>query len=153
MTTPPPDRTITDESLGVFVREWQLLLDGERLDFSFYSLTLELDGRNIALLLDTADPAEARRLLPRLRRAVENRAALKQRAVEAVVHAFTEDPPTTDELTEAHADLLLDTIAADGDDEIVLHLTDSCGKHFLDGYWPAVRFTTQDTVLEVTVEA
>ncbi|TBV83889.1 hypothetical protein EW028_24365, partial [Lysinibacillus sp. OL1] len=32
-------------------------------------------------------------------------------------------------------------------------LTDSCGLHFMDGYWPAVRFNGDDGVIEVTVES
>ncbi|THA34585.1 hypothetical protein E6R18_07400 [Streptomyces sp. A1277] len=104
------------------------------------------------LLLGTGDRVQARRLLPRLRRAVEDSAVLQQRAVEAVVHRFSTAPPTEEELTQSHADLLLDTVVVDDEREVVLHLNDSCGEHIMDGYWPAVRFDAQNQVADVTIE-
>ncbi|WP_460072385.1 hypothetical protein [Streptomyces sp. YKOK-I1] len=111
------------------------------------------DSGDVALLIDTEDPAEAERLTPRLLRAVEHRAELERRAVDAVVREFSAEPPTAEDLAEAAADLVLDTMVVDGDGELMLHFTDSCGKHLLDGYWPAVRFDGEDTVIDVTVEA
>jgi hypothetical protein len=35
----------------------------------------------------------------------------------------------------------------------MLHLDDTCGEHFLDGYWPAVRFGTDGSIVGVTIEA
>ncbi|NEB11833.1 hypothetical protein G3I32_23825 [Streptomyces coelicoflavus] len=89
---------------------------------------------------------------PRLCRALERRAELERRAVEAVVRAFSDGEPTDTEPSEAYGDLRLDTVEADGDG-VILHLTDSCGRHFLDGYWPAVRFDDAHDVVRVTVEA
>ncbi|MFC8367503.1 hypothetical protein ACFUIT_05820 [Streptomyces sp. NPDC057239] len=89
---------------------------------------------------------------PRLRRALERRAELERRAVEAVVRAFSEGEPTDTEPAEAHQDLRLDTVETDGDG-VVLHLTDTCGRHFLDGCWPAVRFDDAHGVVRVTIEA
>ena len=89
---------------------------------------------------------------PRLLRALEHRAGLTRRAVEAVVRAFSDGEPTDAELAEAREDLLLDTVEADGEG-VVLHLTDTCGHHVLDGYWPAVRFDDAHDVARVTVEA
>ncbi|KUN76385.1 hypothetical protein [Streptomyces griseoruber] len=108
---------------------------------------------DVVLLIDTEDPAEAERLAPRLRRAAEHRAELERRAVEAVVRRFSVEPPTAEDLAEAAADLVLNTMVVDGDGEVVLHFTDSCGKHLLDGYWPAVRLDERDAVVDVTVEA
>ncbi|HEU5029339.1 MAG TPA: hypothetical protein VFV01_30825 [Spirillospora sp.] len=70
-------------------------------------------------------------------------------------HSFrgSAGPPTADDFADARNDLSLNTIAVKDGDEVVLHFTDSCGRHFLDGYWPAVRFDRDDTVLDVTVEA
>ena len=39
------------------------------------------------------------------------------------------------------------------DGAVVLHLEDGCGEHFMQGYWPAVRFDDDGDVVEVTVEA
>ncbi|MGI5322606.1 hypothetical protein [Actinomadura nitritigenes] len=152
-TSGSPDQAITDERLGVFARDAQTLSDGGVLYHSFCGSMRDPDGREIVLMLDTADPQEARRLLPRLHGMAENLAVLERRAIEAVVCAFTKGPPTADDYADARDDLALDTIAVEDGDEIVLHFTDSCGRHFLDGYWPAVRFDRDDTVLDVTVEA
>ncbi|WP_416981781.1 hypothetical protein [Streptomyces sp. T028] len=115
-------------------------------------ITYEGPG-GVVLLIDTEDPAEAERLAPRLRRAAEQREELARRAVEAVVRRFSVEPPTAEDLAEAGADLVLDTIEVDGEGEVILHFTDSCGKHLLDGYWPAVRFDERDAVVDVTIEA
>ncbi|MER5200784.1 hypothetical protein ACWD3J_46005 [Streptomyces sp. NPDC002755] len=89
-------------------------------------------GRTVVLLLDTEGAAEAQRLLPRLRRAVERSTALCRRAVEAVVLEFSVSPVTEEELGQAQAYLLLDTIVVDDGMDVVLHLTDSCGRHVMD---------------------
>ena len=38
------------------------------------------------------------------------------------------------------------------DDATVLHFTDSCGRHFPEGYWPAVHLGVDGSIGEVTVE-
>ncbi|MFC4328417.1 hypothetical protein ACFPC0_11315 [Streptomyces andamanensis] len=156
MTTPshpaePPH--LTDGVLGVFTRGSFALSDGTLLYDSSYSLTRDLGGRTVTLQLATTDPVEAHRLLPRLHHAVTHHADLHHRAVTAVVHTLGDGPPTPDDLTEAHTDLLLDTIEATSPTDLTLHLTDSCGTHLPDGYWPAVRFDGEDGVVGVTVEA
>lgn len=76
-----------------------------------------------------------------------------RRAVEAVVRRFSEDEPTADELAEAAGDLVAELVEPAADGGTVVHLTDSCGEHFLDRYWPAVRFDAAGEVVEVTVES
>ncbi|MEU6749390.1 hypothetical protein ABZ914_24470 [Spirillospora sp. NPDC046719] len=152
-TSGSPDQAITDERLGVFTSDAQPLSDGSVLYHSFCGSMRHPDGREIVLMLDTTEPQEARRLLPRLYGTAANLTALERRAVEAIVHAFTKGPPTADDFADARTDLSLSTIAVEDGGEIVLHFTDLCGKHFLDGYWPAVRLDHDDTVLDVTVEA
>jgi enoyl-CoA hydratase len=78
---------------------------------------------------------------------------LARRAVEAVVRRFSEDEPTPDELAEASDDLVVELVQRHDDGGTVVHLADSCGEHFLDGYWPAVRFDAVGDVVEVTVES
>jgi hypothetical protein len=70
-----------------------------------------------------------------------------------VVAELSETTPTADELADAERDLVLQTVEVLPEGDVVLHLDDSCGEHLLDGYWPAVRFDTNDAVKEVTVEA
>ncbi|WP_330237612.1 hypothetical protein [Streptomyces sp. NBC_00525] len=144
---------VDDDVLGAFVRTSQTLPGGTRLDAPHFTASHRIGDRTVVLLLDTTDEARARRLLPRMRRAVADGALLRARAVEAVVHEFSETPPTRRELTDAHADLLLDTVVVDGASEVVLHLDDSCGEHIMEGYWPAVRFDTDNQVTDVTIEA
>jgi enoyl-CoA hydratase len=78
---------------------------------------------------------------------------LARRAVEAVVHRFGEDEPTPDDLAQARDDLVVELVERHDDGGTVVHLSDSCGEHFLDGYWPAVRFDAVGDVVEVTVES
>ncbi|MGN7704618.1 enoyl-CoA hydratase/isomerase family protein [Cellulosimicrobium sp. 22601] len=78
---------------------------------------------------------------------------LARRAVEAVVRRFSEDEPTAQELAEAADDLVVELVQRRDDGGTVVHLADSCGEHFLDGYWPAVRFDAVGDVVEVTVES
>ncbi|SDF37032.1 enoyl-CoA hydratase [Cellulosimicrobium cellulans] len=78
---------------------------------------------------------------------------LARRAVEAVVRRFSEGEPTPDELAEARDDLVVELVERHEDGSIVVHLADTCGEHFLDGYWPAVRLDAVGEVVEVTVES
>ena len=41
----------------------------------------------------------------------------------------------------------------DDNGDVVLHLADTCGDHFMDGYWPAVQLDPDDNVVAVTVES
>ena len=66
---------------------------------------------------------------------------------------FSEGEPTPDELAAAHDDLVVELVERHEDGSVVVHLADTCGEHFLDGYWPAVRFDAVGDVLEVTVES
>ncbi|MCW5250715.1 MULTISPECIES: hypothetical protein [unclassified Streptomyces] len=113
---------------------------------------VRLPGGREAALLPEPDGTVPAPVAARLRRAAGRCAELERRAAEAVVREFGEGAPTEAELAEARADLLLDTIEADGDG-VVLHLSDTCGAHFPDGYWPAVRFDDAHEVVRVTVEA
>ncbi|MFF8954784.1 hypothetical protein [Streptomyces sp. NPDC014894] len=45
------------------------------------------------------------------------------------------------------------SLVVDASGEFALHYEEIGEGHFLDGYWPAVRFTADLTPLEVTVEA
>ncbi|WP_228076076.1 enoyl-CoA hydratase/isomerase family protein, partial [Cellulosimicrobium cellulans] len=78
---------------------------------------------------------------------------LARRAVEAVVRRFSEGEPTPDELAAAHDDLVVELVERHEDGSVVVHLADTCGEHFLDGYWPAVRLDAVGDVVEVTVES
>ncbi|WP_194521851.1 3-hydroxyisobutyryl-CoA hydrolase [Cellulosimicrobium sp. JZ28] len=78
---------------------------------------------------------------------------LARRAVEAVVRRFSEGEPTPDELAAAHDDLVVELVERHEDGTAVVHLADTCGEHFLDGYWPAVRLDAVGDVVEVTVES
>ncbi|MGW0177407.1 hypothetical protein ACWDUM_26600 [Rhodococcus sp. NPDC003322] len=147
------DREIVEEALGTFVRGHLDLTDGTRLDDRHFSLTLELGGRDVAFLAAAVGPDEARSLLPRLRRVVHDHDRLVRSAVEAVVRQFGDDPPSVEELADAHDDLVLDTVETHPGGDVVLHLADTCGDHFMDGYWPAVRLDPDDNVVAVTVES
>lgn len=89
-------------------------------------------------------------MLPRLRHVFEQHQALHRLAVEAIV---SEEAPSQDEVIDALRDLVLESVEVFPDNHVVLGLTDSCGLHFMDGYWPAVRFNGGDGVVEVTVES
>lgn len=78
---------------------------------------------------------------------------LARRAVDAVVRRFSEGEPTPDELAAAHDDLVVELVERREDGSAVVHLADTCGEHFLDGYWPAVRLDAVGDVVEVTVES
>jgi hypothetical protein len=133
---------------GVFTRAVTVLTDGDSLVHDWYVADGEPE-----LVLRTADAPEATALLPRLGDVLADRAAWHKRATDAVVTQFSEDDPTQAELDDAADDLVLTTVEVHPGGEVVLHLDDSCGEHFLDGYWPAVRFDQVGAVVVVTVEA
>lgn len=144
---------ITDEALGTLVRGHYILSDGERLDDDYYSLTCNLDGRAVGFIAHSLEPDTVRGMLPRLRHVVDQHQALHRLAVEAIVNEFSEEAPSRGEVIDALRDLVLESVEVFPDNHVVLGLTDSCGLHFMDGYWPAVRFNGDDGVIEVTVES
>lgn len=142
---------ITHPELGVFERAHTRLADGQVLQHDWYEGRVPGASDELELMLETPDHDRARALLPVLAGAVGALPTLRRVASDAVAHAFGE--PTPQELEEAAADLRVVTVTARTDGTIVLHLDDSCGEHFLDGYWPAVVLDSAFEVLEVTVEA
>jgi hypothetical protein len=133
---------------GEFSLATTTMSDGEVMVFNWYVAGVEPE-----LMLSTADAAEAAGLLPRLSAFFGDRSAWHRRATDAVVTRFSEAAPAPDELDDAEHDLLVATIEVRPGGELVLHLDDSCGEHFPEGYWPAVRFDEQGAVIDVTVEA
>ncbi|CAM3435391.1 hypothetical protein NODU109028_16805 [Nocardioides dubius] len=139
---------IVASAWGELTRGTFTLTDGEVLVDDYFSLPGEPE-----LMVRTTDPVAAAALLPRLEAFFADRDGWHRRATDAVVTRFSEQAPTSAELDEAEGDLVLQTVEVLAGGEVVLHLDDSCGQHFPDGYWPAVRFGTGDVVAEVTVEA
>lgn len=144
---------IVDDTLGTFVRGHHILSDGVRLDDNYFSLTRNIDGRAVGFIAHSVDPDSVRGMLPRLHHVFDQLQSLHHLAVQAVVVEFSEDAPSTKELDDAHRDLTLDAVEVFPDNDVVLDLTDTCGSHFMDGYWPAVRFNGYDEVVKVTVES
>lgn len=105
------------------------------------------------LLVDTTDPARAEALEQRLADVVAALHVHARTATDAVVRQFSEDEPPIAELDDAAQDLVVSALVAHEDGSVTIHLDDTCGEHFLDGYWPAVRFGPDDAVVAVTVEA
>lgn len=153
MTELPDDLRFTDAALGTFVRDVMYFDNGNQLIDSNFVQKREIEGREVVVMLDTTDPAEARTMLPRVGQFVERFAELRDAAVEAIVRFFSSAPPTDADFADGARDLEPSTIFVEGDGDVTLHMTDLCGQHFLDGYWPAARFDTDDNVVEVTVEA
>ncbi|KJF23645.1 hypothetical protein CJ178_14025 [Rhodococcus sp. ACPA4] len=144
---------IVDETLGTFVRGHHILSDGVRLDDDYFSLTRNIDGRDVGFIAHSVDSDAVRGMLPRLHHVFDQLQRLHRQAAEAVVYEFSEDPTSTEELDDALRDLALDAVEVFPDNEVVLDLADTCGSHFMDGYWPAVRFNGDDNVVKVTVES
>jgi hypothetical protein len=133
---------------GVFTRATTVLTDGDTLVHDWFTVDGEPE-----LMLRATDSAEATALLPALGAFFADRAAWHRRATDAVVTRFGEGDPEPTELDDAADDLVLATVEVLPGREVVLHLDDSCGQHFPDGYWPAVRFDESGAVVDVTVEA
>lgn len=145
--------TIDDPDLGVLTRATTELTDGSVLTHDWYGGTIIVDGDELDLMVEGSDPNDVTPLLPRLRETIAQLASLRRRASDAVVANFSSGEPEPHELDEAASDLSLETIEAASDGTIILHLTDTCGKHFPDGYWPAVHLGTGGDVEQVTVES
>lgn len=133
---------------GVFTRAATTLTDGEVLVHDWY-----VAGGEPEIMLRSADAAEAARLLPQLAVFFSDRTRWHRRATDAVVTQFSEGEPQPAELDEAETDLVLATVEAYPDGDVVLHFDDSCGEHLPEGYWPAVRFDGSGAISAVTVEA
>lgn len=133
---------------GVFTRAATTLSDGEVLIHDWYATDGEPE-----LVLRTPDPAEAVGLVSRLATFFADESGWHRRATDAVVAEFSEGPTEPAELDEAADDLILETVEVHPGGDLVLHLGDSCGRHFPSGYWPAVRFDVDAVVTAVTVEA
>ncbi|WP_223586221.1 hypothetical protein [Microbacterium sp. OVT16B] len=143
---------VEDAELGALVRATTELTDGDVLVSDWYIGGITTDGGELDLMIEGTSPDEIAPLLPRLREVVSHLDALRRVASDAVVAQFSTGDPEPHELEEAASDLSLETIEASADGTIVLHLTDSCGEHFPDGYWPAVHLDADDRVEQVTVE-
>lgn len=145
--------TIDDADVGIFTRATTELTDGEILTHDWFVGTLTDDDSELELMLEGTTVDEVAPLLPRVRAIVAGLGLLRRRASDAVVTRFSQGDPEPHELDDAASDLVVETIEAAADGTIVLHLTDSCGDHFPEGYWPAVHVAPDDTIIDVTVES
>ncbi|WP_043807795.1 hypothetical protein [Rhodococcus triatomae] len=133
---------------GVFTRATTVLTTGDTLVHDWYVADGEPE-----FVLRTADAVEAAGLLPRLDAVLADGPGWHRRATDAVVTRFGDGDPEPAELDDAAHDLVLVTVEVHPGGEVVLHFDDSCGQHFVDGRWPAVRFDETGAVVDVTVEA
>lgn len=145
--------TIDDPELGTFARARSELTDGTVLTHDWFVGTVSVEGTELELMLEGTTSDEVAPLLPRLRDVVKRLHTLRRIATDAAVTHFNTGEPEPDELDDAASDLTLETIEAAADGTVILHLTDSCGEHFPEGYWPAVHFDVDDSVAQVTVES
>lgn len=130
-----------------------VLLSAGNTSFPTACLTRNIDGRDVGFIAHSVDPDAVRGMLPRLHHVFDQLQFLHRQAVEAVVYEFSEDAPSAEELDDAQRDLTLDAVEVFPDNDVILDLTDTCGSHFMDGYWPAIRFNGVDNVVKVTVES
>ena len=144
---------IADSVLGVFVRATGETDDGSVLTYDWYTGSADIGGETVELMLEGADPDEARKRLPRLRAGMADLHRVQRAASDAVVATFSQGDPSPHDLDEGASDLLLEAVEAGADGSIVLHFTDACGEHFPEGYWPAAHLADDDTVATVTVES
>lgn len=144
---------VDDPQLGTFRRTTTALTDGSVLTHDWFARTHATDEGEVELMLEATTPDAARALLPRMRATIDALDVLLRTATDAVVTHFSTGAPEAHEVDEAATDLVLDAIEATSDGAIVLHLGDSCGEHFPDGFWPAVRIDDAGTVVAVTVES
>ncbi|MGX1794047.1 hypothetical protein ACWIDW_14005 [Microbacterium sp. NPDC055312] len=149
MSTTHP--TIEDPELGTLSRAETTLDDGDVVTHDWFSGALTIDGRELELMIDGADVDAVSTLVPRAHAVVEDLDEIRRRASDAVVTHFSDRAPSATELDEGADDLVLDTLEIT-DDATVLHFTDSCGRHFPEGYWPAVHLNVDGSIGEVTVE-
>ncbi|PVE91595.1 hypothetical protein [Microbacterium sp. TPD7012] len=145
--------TIDDPELGPLTRATTELTDGSVLTHDWYSGTVVIDGAELELMLEGTNPQDVTPLLPRVREMIADLTSLRRIASDAVVTNFSNGEPEPHELEDAASDLTLETIEAASDGTIILHLIDSCGEHFPEGYWPAVHLGKSGDVEQVTVES
>lgn len=145
--------TIDDPELGTLARATTELTDGSVLTHDWYSGTVVIDGVELELMLEGTSPQDVTPLLPRVRETIADLTSLRRIASDAVVTNFSNGEPEPHELEDAASDLTLETIEAASDGTIILHLIDSCGEHFPEGYWPAVHLGAGGDVEQVTVES
>ena len=145
--------TIDDPELGTLARATTELTDGSVLTHDWYSGTVIIDGVELELMLEGTSPQDVTPLLPRVRETIADLTSLRRIASDAVVTNFSNGEPEPHELDDAASDLTLETIEAAADGTIILHLIDSCGEHFPEGYWPAVHLGAGGDVEQVTVES
>ncbi|GAA2922944.1 hypothetical protein GCM10010458_00210 [Microbacterium luteolum] len=145
--------TIDDPELGTLARATTELTDGSVLTHDWYSGTVVIDGVELELMLEGTSPQDVTPLLPRVRETIADLTSLRRIASDAVVTNFSNGEPEPHELDDAASDLTLETIEAAADGTIILHLIDSCGEHFPEGYWPAVHLGAGGDVEQVTVES
>lgn len=133
---------------GDFTRASTTLSNGEVLVFDWFVCEGEPE-----VTLRTPDRDEAEALLSSVAAVLSDLSAWHRRATDAVVHELSTEEPSPSELDDAASDLALQTIEAHPGGDVMLHLDDTCGEHLLDGYWPAVRFGADGSIIEVTVES
>ncbi|KRC62437.1 hypothetical protein ASE14_00940 [Agromyces sp. Root81] len=143
---------IVDPELGAFTRAITHLEAGPPLVFDWYVGSADVVGSEVECMVRATEPEEVRQLLSRLKVTVAAFPELGRTATDAVVERLGDGEPSADELEDAAADLKLETIEATADG-VVLHFTDTCGEHFLGGYWPAVRLGADHRIIDITVEA
>lgn len=144
---------IEDAELGTLIRATTELSDGTVLTHDWYAGGTVVDGAPLDLMIEGTNADEARGLLPHVHETVAALGALRRLASDAVVTAFSTGTPEQYELDDAATDLNLETLEASADGTIVLHLIDTCGQHFPEGYWPAVHLAADGQITQVTVES
>lgn len=144
---------IEDPDLGTLVRATTELADGTVLVHDWYAGSVAVDEVELDLMIEGTSADEATVLLPHIKAAIGALPSLTRLSTDAVVTAFSTGTPEPHELDEAAADLHLETMEASADGTVVLHLTDSCGEHFPEGYWPAVHLGADGQITQVTVES
>lgn len=88
-----------------------------------------------------------------MREAITGLTSIQRMVSDAVVTYFSDGQPEPHELDEAASDLRLETIEASTDGAVILRLADTCGEHFMEGYWPAVHLGASGDIEQVTVES
>jgi hypothetical protein len=145
--------TIDDPELGTFGRARSELTDGTVLTHDWFVGTVSVEGTELELMLEGTTSDEVAPLLPRLRDVVKRLHTLRRITTDAVVTHFNTGEPEPHELDDAASDLTIEAIEAAADGTVILHLIDSCGEHFPEGYWPAVHLDVDDSVAQVTLES
>lgn len=145
--------TIDDPALGLFTRATSESSDGVAEAHDWFTGSIDVDGDEIELMLESTAPDGAHHLLPRVRAVIGDLPRIRRVATDAVARAFTQGEPAPHDLDDAASDLVLDAVEAAADGSIVLHFIDECATHFPEGYWPAVHLADDDSVAQVTVES